>query len=230
MKHLPMLLLGLILLMPGDAFSQVYENPIFQHLEYMRRERLLNDYNELLYENIEGTPFFTEEFIKGIVYMKSGESYTGEFRYDIYADQIQFIGGEKIYCIAFPEKLSYVLIGDMSIKYVGYEQNGVPAHGYFITLEDGYYSLYLKKGKVLNDPVGLKPYQSAKPAKFVDKIDIYYIKIGENPALRVKGMRNLLKLLPGEKDNIRDYIDSEGIKPGNRFDLVKLVLYLNKSD
>jgi len=189
--------------------------------------KTLYDTGEDLYENIDGTPFLSDEFLPGDIYMRSGEVYSGDFRYDIYADQVQFKGENMIYCIAFPEDIVSVKIGDIILKYLSNADNKKASEGYLINLTDGYYSLYMKLNKTLNPPVSVKPYQPEEPGKFVDKDEYYFIGIGDTPILRVKGKREVIEMFPGKEKLVKDFIDREGIKTNNRNDLIRLVTFLN---
>jgi len=191
---------------------------------------LLFDSGKDLYANMDGTPFLEEEFLPGSVFLKSGEVYTGEFRYDIYADQVQFVDGEKLYCLAFPGELVAVKIGETMIKFLSYGDGRNLSEGYLITLVDGYYSLYVKLAKNLNEAVPEKPYQPARPPKFVNKPDNFYIMVGDSPALRVKGKKELIQMFQGKESIVKDFIDEEGIKTNNRFDLIKLVTFMNSGE
>ena len=79
----------------------------------------------------------------------------------------------------------------------------------------------------MKDPVPTKPYQQARPAKFLDYKDSYYIKIGDEPALRVKNKRRFIKMLGEYGSEIANYIKEEKIKFRHEYDMVKLVTYLN---
>ena len=213
-----------------SLFPQVYDHPLLEQIDYMRTMKMLTDAGEDLYVNIDGTPFLNDEFIQGTVALKSGDIYSGEFRYDIYADQVQFVAEGKIYCIAIPEETSFVKIGELQIKFLKYADKKNISDGYLVTLVDGYYSLYAKLNKTLNSPVPEKPYQPAQPGKFVDKSEDYYIKVGENPALRVRNKKDIVAMFPGKEKMAGEFIDSEGIKVNSRFDLVKLVSFLNSNE
>jgi hypothetical protein len=43
------------------------------------------------YRNVEGTPYYTGDFVRGVVYLKDGNFATLQLRYDIFRDEIEFL-------------------------------------------------------------------------------------------------------------------------------------------
>lgn len=209
------------------TFSQVYWGNIDEHMEYLRRDRLVSDFNPKAYENIDGTPYLVKNYEKGKVYLKDGEELEGEFRFDLFANAIQFVSNGSRYVIAHHDKIDRIELNGRVIKYIDYKIDAGIDHGYFITLVGGYYSLYLKKSKTLKDPVATKPYEQARPAKFLDHKDYYYIKVGENPAERVRNKKGVIKLSGDLGSSVEEYIKKEKIKIKKEEDLVKLVSHIN---
>jgi len=209
-------------------YGQVYWGNIDEHMDYLRRDRMVSDFNPNAYENIDGTPYLVKEFEEGKVYLRTGEVISGKFRFDLYANQIQFIVDGSRYVIAYPEKISMIELNGHILKYIDYNIDAGVNHDYLITLVQGYYSLYLMKSKTLKDPVPTKPYQQARPAKFLDHKDYYYIKVGENPAQRVRNKREIIKICGDKGSEVEMYIKNEKINVQKEYDLVKLITQVNK--
>lgn len=228
MKNYRLLLLSAILVIITSTLnSQVYDDAIFDHLEYLRRDNLMSDFDAGAYANIDGSPFMIPDFTHGAVYLKSGEVYSGEFRYDIYADQIQFKVKDHIYILAFPEKITKITIADMYFKYYSYSIDGQIRHGYFSGLEEGYIALCLKMGKELKDPQHAKPYQDPKPAKFLNKKDQFYIFIGDTPGKRVVNKRTVVNLFHEANIDVDQFLKGNRINLNNSDDLIKLIVFAN---
>ncbi|MDT8402336.1 MAG: hypothetical protein RQ743_11630 [Bacteroidales bacterium] len=228
MKRIVFLPFLAFLLSSSFAFAQVvYESNIYEHMDYLRRDRLISDFNPKAYENIDGTPYLIQEFEDGKVYLKSGEVLTGKFRFDLYANQVQFINEDIRYVIAYPEKVYKIELNGNVLKYIDYKIDAGIDYDYFITLVEGYYSLYLKKSKTLKDPVATKPYQQARPARFLDHKDYYYIKAGEMPAQRIRKKKDIVKMCGEKTPGIQNYMKEEKITFSNEYDLVKLMTYIN---
>ncbi|MBN1387077.1 MAG: hypothetical protein JW965_01435 [Bacteroidales bacterium] len=208
--------------------AQLYWGNIDEHMAYLRRERLVSDFNPKAYENIGGTPYLVKEYEEGKVYLMTGEVLNGEFRFDLYADAIQFINEGNRYVLAYPQRITKIELNGNVLKYIDYKIDAGIDYGYFIELVEGYSSLYLRKSKTLTDPVSTRPYQQARPARFIDHKDYYYIKIGENPAQRVRNKKELIKLFGDEATKAETYIKNERINVKNEYDLVKLVTQMNE--
>lgn len=214
---------------PAFCMGQFYEDAIYDHLDHLRRENNITDFNPKAYENIKGSPFLATDFEKGNVVLKSGEKYRGEFRYDVYADQMQFMANDKIYVVAFPEKLELLQIEENIFRFVPFFIDRKVKSGYFVSLSQGYYSLYLRKGKTLKDPVASKPYEQARPAKFLDRKDFFYFQVGENAAIRVNNKKDLINLCGDKGSEVEKYMKSNKINVKNRADLTELTTYINKT-
>ncbi len=227
MKNILIVFFFFLILKPLIVHSQVYENSIYEHIEYLRREKLMPDTDPKSYQNIDGSPYLKKDFEEGKIYMTNGDVFTGEYRFDLYANQIQFVKDEERYVIAYPDKIYKIELNGHTWKYIDYRIDAGIEKAYFICLAEGHYSLFLKKGKTLRNPVGAKPYQQPKPAKFLDHKDLYYIRAGENPAQRVGNRKDLLKICRNIEPDASDYIKAEKLKVNNEYDLIRFVLYLN---
>jgi len=227
MKRFIFLTIIISLLYLPKTSAQITSPKLSEYIDYVNRERLISDFNPKAYENINGTPYLKKEFEEGKVYLNTGEVFSGEFRFDLYANQIQFINEDSRYVIAYPEKIYKIDLNGNVLKYIDYKIDAGIDHGYFITLVEGYYSLYLKKTKTLKDPVATKPYEQARPARFLDHKDIYYIKVGENPGQRVRKKREIIKICGEHGPKVETYIRDANINVRNEYDLIKLVTYVN---
>lgn len=229
MKRIILLPFCIFLLSPIFTCAQVvYESNIYEHMDYLRRDRLISDFNPKAYENINGTPYLVQEFEDGKVFLKSGQVMIGKFRFDLYANQVQFINDDSRYVIAYPEKISKIELNGNVLKYIDFKIDAGIDHDYFITLAEGNYSLFLKKSKTLKDPVATKPYQQARPARFLDHKDYYYIRVGEEPAQRVRNKKDIIKMCGEKVPGIKNYIKEEKISFRNDYDMVKLITYINE--
>ena len=227
MKRFFFLTYFISIIFPAITIAQIYETDLAEKMDYLRRDRMVSDFNPQAYENIDGTPYLVKEFEEGKVYLTNAEVISGKFRFDLYANQVQFnIDGSR-YVIAYPEKIIMIELNGNILKYIDYKIDAGVDHDYLITLVQGYYSLYLKKSKTLKDPVPTKPYQQARPAKFLDHQDYYYIKVGENPAQRVKNKRDIIKICSDKGSEVETYIKNEKINVNKEYDLVKLITHVN---
>ncbi|MEA1887176.1 MAG: hypothetical protein U9N72_08215, partial [Bacteroidota bacterium] len=153
MKRTIFLMFFIALLYSAFSSGQIYDASVAETMDYLRRDRLVYNSNEKAYENIDGTPYLEKEFETGKIYLKTGEVIKGDFRFDLYANHIQFINDDSRYVIAYPEKIARVELNGYIFEHIDYKIDAGVEHGYFIVLAEGYYSLYLRKSKTLKDPV-----------------------------------------------------------------------------
>lgn len=208
-------------------FAQYYEMELDECIDYLKRDRIIFNSNQKAYENIDGTPYLNREFEEGKVYLETGEVLIGEFRFDLYADHVQFIHEGSRYVIAYPEKVARIELNGHVFKYIDYKIDAGVDQGYFIVLAEGACSLYLQKSKTLREAVSAKPYQQPHPPKFLDHRDYCYVKIGEDPAQRVRNKRRLIKMFGDIGPEVEKYIKEEKIRVRREYDLVKLINYIN---
>lgn len=203
---------------------------IDNYLDKLRVENILNLPNQISYKDINGTPYYDEYFKKGILHMRSGRKLSGEFRYDIYADAIQFKKDDQIYALTIPDSITMLEIESTVLRYLPYYVKSEVRKSYFLVLEDGYYSLLEQKIKIFRKAEPPRPYQDAPlPARFEDGGTELYIKRGEEPAVSVSNIRDVITACGTDGDIAKDYINKNNIRFRDRDGLIKLINHLNKS-
>jgi hypothetical protein len=198
-------------------------------LEYIRINKLSLRIADEQYIDIDGNPYLYYEFYEGKLIVKTGETFQGEFRLDLYSNVIQLRGEEHIYALNFPHKIERLYLDGYWIQFIEYENKDYNKSGYFICLLEDKISLYRKKEKTMMAKQISKAYQQPSAARFVDKRDAFYLRIGDRPAIRIHNKKALLNLFPDHAEEIGEQIKREKIHFNNENDLVRLVNYLNDS-
>ena len=228
MKKLSILSLVLLFTSVNATFSQVSINTAHDQINYLKRESMLSASSDT-YVNIKGSPYLTEGFLAGTLYTKGGDIFPGEYRFDIYTNKVQFMNQGVTFQVAFPDSISKIEIGDHTLKYVEYI-NGGEGHGkaFMIVLAEGNFTLLEQKNKVFYEALPAKPYQDPEPAKFGTGKDVFYLKVGDKPAEKITGTKDIIRICGDKGSAAKSYIDKEklGIKRAN--DLIMLVNHLNK--
>jgi hypothetical protein len=194
---------------------------------------LINRTNELAvrevkftlnYRDIEGSPYYTADFIKGVAYLKDGNYATVPLRYDIFRDEIEFMKENKIYWLKKNDIL-YVRYGS-DILVVTNAITDTSQLGYFFLKSTGKNKLLCKKIITYNPEVPPKGYSETIPAKFKEEVDEFYIQFEGNPIQKAKSNKDLSAIFANNKSAL-DYIKKEKIKATKFNDLQRLVNYLN---
>ena len=70
-------------------------------------------------------------------------------------------------------------------------------------------------------------YKDPEPAKFIRKPNVYFIRIGQDAALKVGSKKDLINLFPEHQKELADFIKKNKIKTTKVESLRKLVQYYN---
>ncbi len=185
-----------------------------------------------IYEGIEGTPFLNEDFVKGSLITNDSIMYKGiPLRYNIFSDEMEFLLSDDPVPreISNPRNFRYFNVGDRTFIFTAYRSNNSPRQGYMEIITDGKCQLLLKRRTDYADPEGARGFTPAKPARFVDKMDTYYLRFDKKVPEEVRfRRRGILPLFGDMQDEIADYVNETGLSYRSREDLAKMVRYCNQ--
>lgn len=205
------------------AISLFWGNPLFSQnavkelMSEVRTQKAREGTSGLSYGEIEGSPYFSDEFIDGKVYLKNGKSGAIPIRYNLYTDQVEFMRDGKVLDL-LKDNVKYIEQGEEVIC----QENST----YYFSRESGKFSLYIKKRVSFHDKVSAGAYWEPEPAKFKRDVDEYYLKEENKPAKEIKNKKALQEML-GENEAALDFIKKSKIKATKAEDLLELVKFLN---
>jgi len=214
----------------GFSFAQdVYQ--VREALDFFRTNKLQRgERNNILSENeIQGSPYLKDEFITGTIFTTSKTQYVNiSLRYNIYNDQLEFKNPEGvILAVATPEIVEKVDFGDFTMVYVPYSNVKKIRRGFFKVLEEGDASLYSRSEIIFKEATKPAAYKEAEQAKFVNKPDSYYIRVGLEQAMKVGNKKDVIEIFPKHQDEVSSFIKKNKIKTNKTESLKKLVQYYN---
>lgn len=195
-------------------------------LEQMTEESV----NKTLTErNISGSPYLEDDFRVGTVYTTAKKKFENVLlRYNIYNDDLEFQTPEKkVLAMDKPETIELADFGEYQMTYLSYTTGNKQNKAFFKILEEGNASLYAKPDVQFQKEVesdGIKP---EKPAQFLSKPDLYFIKIGTNPAKRISNKKELAAMFSDHQNEIASFIKKNKIKVGKVDQLQRLVKHYN---
>lgn len=192
-------------------------------LDKLRLNNSIKSLDNMFYADISGTPFMFKDFQTGEVQLKTGEKYKADLRFDKYAGEMQFKVKDVVYAIALPETIELIDINGTRFIYTNTESTPK----YLEVLSDGSCKLLAEKKVRIQDAELPKPYQPAKPARFIDHEDVIYLKLGDNNAVRIKGKKDLIALMSDEKEQITNFLGDNKLKVNDIDDLKRIVLFYN---
>jgi hypothetical protein len=188
------------------------------------------DWKKILAESdIEGSPYFEDEFVEGAVFMTSKVQFVGlPLRFNIFNDQVEFRSDDgSLMVLSVPEVIEKVEFGETTLEYSVYSHLNKIRRGFFVVLEKGEASLYSRPRITFEDARKPGAYSEAKPPRFIKRPDEYYIRISKEPAILISKRKDIEGLFPDHEKEIQDFIRKNRIKINQPEDLIKVVQYLN---
>jgi hypothetical protein len=177
------------------------------------------------YTNVEGSPYYTSQFIKGTAYLKDGNFATLPFRYDLFRDEIEFVKDNRIFWLKKTD-IKFIRYGSEMLV-VSHAVTDTSKLGYFFLKETGKYRLLVKKRVDYYPEVLPQGYAPTVPAYFKPEMDVFFIQPEGYPAQMIKNKKELLNIFSDNQPAL-NYIEKEKIRFNKEPDLIKLVKFLNK--
>jgi len=203
-------------------FSQNSASGLINQVRILSTREISSTLN---YADVDGTPYYTADFIKGTVYLKNGNYASFPLRYDIFRDEIEFLKDDKIFWV-IKKDIKYIRYGsEMLIP--SYSVSDTSKLVYFFLQLTGKYKLLNKARAEYYPLVPPKGYSETIPARFKREIDELYLQMEGMPAQKISSNKDL-KFYFHNNSTALGFIKKEKIKAGKVEDLRKLVTFLNK--
>jgi len=209
-----------VFFLSAPAFGQpalanlITEHNILKAREYKR---------ELSYEAIAGNPYFTKDYVKSVIYVTGRDSITLDLRFDLFINEMEYKQNEILMWLD-KKQIKGLKYGDK--KVIVAEIAGETEPVYLFVLEDGPYSLLLRKSVAFKDAEPPRPYAEPLPQRFETEHDSYYIKNNNFPAQPAMTKKQLDDIVAGKPEAV-EYVRKQKTKPAKEKDLRKLVQFLN---
>jgi hypothetical protein len=225
------LLSGFQLLYGQVQGTQPYVERSEELLSRLRLNHTITGREEITYDQIEGDPFLYKDFALGAMVLTNGDKYPLNLRYDIFTGEVQFKVKEGTFRIANAEDISTILIDTLKFQYLGYLKaagnSSSAERSWFILKTDGKCKLLIRKNLRLQAAELPKPYQEARPAKFIHQADTYYLKPAGGNAVRITGKKDILNILSDKSAEISKFINLNKLGAKDEDDLAKIISYYN---
>ncbi|MBU2652206.1 MAG: hypothetical protein KKA81_14855 [Bacteroidetes bacterium] len=144
-------------------------------------------------------------------------------RYNIYAQQMQFIRGGDTLAFADPAELDYLIFDGREFRYLPFLEKGVMQKGYFEVLADGPCRLLLRRVIVHH----VKDGDDTSEDKYFLEYEYYLEKEGETAKWVPLKKKEILHRLEDHSDAIKAYIRDNGMHLNTCEDFKKVVEYYN---
>lgn len=223
-------LIAILMISTSGLFAQsVYDirNAIdFFESNKMQRGEYRNTLTE---KDIEGSPYFNDEFTKGTIFTYQQIQYNDvPLRYNIYNDEMEFQSPDnQILAIAAPEIVEKAVIGEHTFSNIPYKLGNKVKRAYFVLLSEGKVSLYARQEVLYQKPKEAAAYKDPEPAKLIERPETYYLRLNQQAAVKVESRKDLRNFFPDHQRQIEDFIKENRIKPNSKEKMLDLVEYYN---
>lgn len=223
-----------IILMIVLCFSGFSQNLSYFDFDLFEKnvlsEKARNMGSGLTYEDISGSPYFSDEFIPGDVILPDSNAYRGIFlRFNIYANRMEFKNKSgQVLEILDPQKYDRFVTGKQAFRYVSYAEGNRTVNGYLQILADGPVTLYKKLRIDFQEEQKPGAYKDAEPPKFIPMAPEYYLSVKGDQAEKVKNQKQTLELLKDQDPGLVAFVKREKLNLNREEELIKAVEYCNK--
>ncbi|MCK4678534.1 MAG: hypothetical protein KAT48_10415 [Bacteroidales bacterium] len=172
--------------------------------------------------------FLEEELKEGkMLLANNAGEVEGKFRYNIFAQQMQYTSNDDTLAVAIPEEISSLLFDDKQFIFSEYVSHDKVNKGYFEVLNTGDCQLLLRR-EITHQLISLKPTNTAEDTdKYILK-ETYYIRKGTAAAFQVLCNKKCIVQALGEKsDAISKFIKEKHLKMKKQGDVIQVISYFN---
>lgn len=236
MKTLRLLPIAFLFLFSSSLLAQVSGSP--REFEtttemYNQIRRMLNTKEKVPYEidwdNVKGSPYLNEKYKLAKFYIGDKSYGNIMMRFNTYTSEIELLPeeGEEVGALMKLDG-SRILFENKTLALFNYtNEDGDATKEYFLVLNkaDNIKLLLRKKCVFSPNEKALTANQADRAAKFTQYNYFYIVKDGEFFEVNPK-KKDVMKVFPDKKNEIKAYIKSEKLKLKNQQDFAKLVDYI----
>lgn len=179
---------------------------------------------------VEGSPFFTEEMMKGAIILSEGKEYRNVLvRVNLLESQVNYIGDKQIELVATTPVREVVLwdtINNKDYRFVSsdyIEAIEKPEKNFYELLQAGKAELYKQHKKQLMES---KPYGSATVEQRI-LTEVRYFVLKGKQWNRVKKLKDLTALLNDKASDIAKFINDNKISGDNQANFESVISHYN---
>ncbi|MFP4366855.1 MAG: hypothetical protein ACLFQA_07150 [Bacteroidales bacterium] len=184
------------------------------------------------YKRIAGSPFLNDDFIEGSLITKDSILYPDiPLRYDIYRDEMEFmVEGESVpRVIATPQNFLFFRLDEKTFVHIAFLDGNTPKRGYFELLNRGECQVLMRRRTDYAEPEGARGFDPAKPARFVQKRNSYFMRFNNQVPEEIRlRRRNILSSFDEKKDEISGFVNENNLSYRSLDDLIKMADYYNQ--
>lgn len=177
-------------------------------------------------EDVEGSPYYVQEWKKGAIYNKDNTfTELGQLKYNVHIDELVFLHNGTEYIVPRKEQIKRFTLGDE--EFIGAFDGAT--YSFYQVLEPGAFMMILQKSHcTIAKGEPSKGYIPATKDQYVLKKSIYVLRPGQD-AMEInpkKGLK-LVSYVHDKRTEIEAYIKANKLKMKNLEDLTAAVRHYN---
>lgn len=175
------------------------------------------------YERVDGSPYLDDTFREGSLCILDRRFSGLRLRYNAYEGHFEFETENGIRFLD-PNKTpaDTVWMEEETYVYAVYSMGKKLGKTYMKRMNRGATALYLHREIRLLEAEEAQGYQDARPARFDQRPEAWYIQVPGKAALQVRGKKDLKVIFPDSHDEVAAYMKSEKLKLKEADDLAAL--------
>lgn len=218
------------------GYSQVNESAYNKMVNSaIMSEQFLEQYgiSEADIKNIEGSPYYRNNFQIGGIYNAEGVVASGiPMRYNIFADEIEMRPSSNPDDTTIKSLVKsvdiFAKIGADNFIYILNTNSGEKSGYFSVLLDDTYFDLY-KKSTVnyIKKKFAETNYQKDQPAKFIKK-EVFYLVDNKGVFYELPSKRkSFISIFKQKAKELESYIKDNNLNVSKETDMIKIIDYYN---
>ncbi|MEB8330741.1 hypothetical protein OO009_15390 [Flavobacteriaceae bacterium KMM 6897] len=177
----------------------------------------------------EGSPFISENFENGEIYVNEELKLKNKLRYNAYRNEIQILQADETFNVLLKRSYMSAKIEDRTYKLFLYMDNkNREKTGYFNPLNEGQLVLLFKPEIILKQSKEPETgYDKYRAAKYIEN-NSYYIKNGSENAYEIRlSKRSIFKIAKKNREEMNSFVKENNLNLRKIDDVIFLLNYYN---
>ena len=222
------MLIFLIINMGTIACAQDLDIRYKERLEYLSGSKKSNSTESVLdYSSIEGSPYYTTEFVSSDLHFSNGHIESGVFvRLNLYANNLEFEKDELILILNELEEVSRIEIEDSKIAFLG-TKYGLLKGFYNIKAGTDIQLLSSLKVKFIKSTESTNSYSSDSGPEFKKEKEKHFLRLESGDMLHFKNKKQFYAHFMVTDEALVSYVKEMKLNVAKYDDLVQIVVFMN---
>lgn len=223
------MLLVIILLVPFYTYAQVINEAEISpdEMQSMLDANKIPTHRAI---NIEGSPYFTEDFYEGSVYLTNGRlTRSVPIRYNTHEQSIDFMSANEIFSVGMENIRSFEFSADGEIfKFSkGFEASGITKDDFVEVVEEGEAVFIIRHHTSLFEDSA--SYGVATQQNRYVSNETFYIRAGDGDLTRIRrpNKRRVLRSFPDYRGELENYAEENNLDLSGKSGIARLTAYYN---